>query len=159
MPWFGGMRDIHMGTSWDFIRLRTKNSRVMLMQLSAGLLQLIKEIENGKIDPNVKFRGNSHFLNEATLRKLGFVFRNPNPIENFLFFLTYMEDCFLRSLSAGKILLIPSRNNKIIYFTAEDLIEKKSRIEAIYLRLAEKKSKSANRVLKNNTTKELINVA
>jgi hypothetical protein len=159
MPWFGGVRDIHMGTSWDYLKFRNKNTKILLMQLAAGLIQIIKEIETGRIDRGVLFRGNSHFLSEENLQKVGFAYRNPNPVENFLFFLTYLEDCILRSISARRLILIPFRNNKIVHFTGEDLLRNKERIKKIYLALSGYKKRREESIPQIEMNEEFINVA
>jgi hypothetical protein len=159
MPWFGGVRDIHMGTSWDYLKFKTKNTKILLMQVATGLLQLIKEIETGNITEDALFRGNSHFLSAETLQKLGFSYRNPNPVEKILFSLTYVEDCVLRSISARRITLISYQNNKVVYFTGTDLLKNKDKIIRIYLTLSAYKKHKADVYQQTEKSANLINVA
>jgi hypothetical protein len=159
MPWFGAVRDIHMGTSWDYIKFKDKSTKSLLGQLAAGLIQLASEIEKGILSDKILFRGNSHFLSEATLKKLRFSYRDPNIIENFLFFLTYLEDCLLRSLSAKRFILLPYKNNKIVYIRGEDLLRVKRILIRIYQSLSDYSTQSQPTQSEIEEKKELINVA
>jgi len=121
--------DIHLGTSWDFFKLKNVNPKLLLKYLAQGLVNLCDDIEKGVMPINKVFRGNTHYLNEKTVNKFGFKTRKMTPIEIFLFSLNYLELCFLQSISLKKISIVSLSSIRILTIDASDLLKNKTRYQ------------------------------
>jgi hypothetical protein len=131
IPFLNNTLDIHLGTSWDFIRHLQVNPRRLLYFLAEGLLRIIADARRGNIRTTTRLRGNTYFLKKSSLEKFGFMTRKMNLIEWLLFLFTYLEISILQSISHKRLTFVPLRNVCIVYCTVGDLIRHQSRIERI----------------------------
>lgn len=127
--------DIHLGTSWDFLRISETHPRKMIRFILEGFVNIANDIENGKIKPNKSFRGNTFYLKESTIIRFGFRTRKMNLIETLLFILNYAELCLLNSIYKKRFYLIPTGNIMIVTFNANDILANKRKFENMILKL------------------------
>jgi hypothetical protein len=125
MPLWFNHYDIHLGTSWDLARLEKVNPRKVMEYISEGLYKIALEIEAGRISSRAKFRGNTFYLKEVTVKRFNFRTRRMNVPELVLFAVNYIELCLLNSIIRRKFFLIPLNNVMIVYFDAADIVNNK----------------------------------
>lgn len=127
--------EIHIGTTWDYIRMDKISPKVLLLNMSEGMVKIVDDIEQGKIHPNSKIVGSIHYFNPNSTEKFGFKHRNMNLFELLLFVFSYIETAILLSISYGKPMLPRLLNTRIHYAIAKDLIKYKDIYKAYYQRL------------------------
>lgn len=132
------LREIHLGTSWDFLRIKKNHQSFIYYYLIEGLLNLLNAAEQGEIPYYLKFRGNSHYINYSTLKKYGFISRKLNMFEYILFFFNYLEICFLKSIIQKKLIFHKISSLRIVYIDMSDLIRNKSYLILQYNKLAKR---------------------
>jgi hypothetical protein len=135
MPWFGNSMDVHLGTSWDYFKLKDKSPRKIFYYVAKGFYNLINSINKGEIDKDTVIKGNIHYLSDSTLDKFGFKYRRLNVFELLLFSLNYIELCILKSITYKKIIFVPLNEIKIAYIKAGELITKKEKFEKFLSRM------------------------
>lgn len=134
MPTFGDGMDFHLGTSYDYFRQSDISPKIIFMYLTVGLLNLIDEIEKGKIKPETRLYGNTFYLKKSTLERFGFHSRKLNFAETLPFGMNYLELTLLKSITTRKITLVPLNNILIVFTTAGELLANRK----IYLDFYEK---------------------
>ncbi|WP_169304789.1 hypothetical protein [Chloroherpeton thalassium] len=118
--------EIHIGTSWDFFKLKSANPKTIFSYLVEGLYKLAEDVENKKVNPDTKIRGFIYYLNESSVKKFGFKTRKPNFFEWILFSLNYLELCILQSISYKRISLVKLDNIQIITIYGKELLKYKT---------------------------------
>lgn len=131
IPLPGNLYDIHLGTSWDFIKIKNNNSQKIFYHMLEGILNVADAIEKKEIKSNAKFRGNTFYLKEDSLIKYGFKSRKMNYFESFFFVLNYIELCILYSISRKRITVIPLSNVRIVEFTGEEILQSKTKLQRL----------------------------
>ncbi len=127
--------EIHLGFARDLIFHNNFSRRKLLIHLVSGLLNLIKEIESGRIELNKTIRGNPYFFKVSNFRNFGFKERDLKCTEKIRFYLNYFELSFLKSFASKKLVFVKVDKLKIVYTNARTLLENKNKILSIYLRL------------------------
>ncbi|HOV91517.1 MAG TPA: hypothetical protein PLC04_00325 [Candidatus Kapabacteria bacterium] len=128
VPYMPAKYEIHLGTSWDFFKLPSINTKVYINYLAEGLLKLIEDVEKCKIKSNAVFKGNTYYFKPKTLERFGFTFRKLKPIEFILFLLSYIETTILHSISNKKLTIIHLNNLYISTISAKELLYKKQEL-------------------------------
>lgn len=128
VPYMPRRYEIHLGTSWDFFQLPQISPKIYIDYLTQGLLELIEDIENCKIQPDVMFKGCTYYLKIQTMERFGFHSRKLKPYEFLIFLLSYIEVIILHSISNKKITIISFKNLIISTITAQELQQKKNEI-------------------------------
>lgn len=128
--------EIHIGTTWDYIRMNKISPKVFLLNMSEGMVKMVKDIEAGKIHPESKIVGSIHYFNPTTTEKFGFRHRNMNLFEILLFVLSYIETTVLLSITYGRPMLPRLLNTRIHYAKAKDLVEFKDTYIAYHTRFS-----------------------
>lgn len=124
-PLFLNVQEIHLGTTWDFFKLPSVGPKIIFGYVAEGLLNLAEAIEQGRIDPETRFRGYTFYLKKTTIKRFGFKTRKLNVIEAILFSLSYFEVCLLKSISCKKLSIVPIGNVHIVFCTAQDIVKMK----------------------------------
>lgn len=101
--------DLHNGTTFDYflnMKFKDKGTQARYKILGyyvEGLLNIISEIESGKINSELPIEGTSYFFSENTAVKLGFTIQKPvfNYYFNFIF--NFVDLIFMYSYSKGKL--------------------------------------------------------
>lgn len=130
MPWIFNTYDLHLGTSWDVATIEGATTRKIMEYIAEGLLNLAGEIEKGRIKRNAKFKGNTFYLKDSTIKKYGFSLRRMNLYELILFAFNYLELCVLNSLLRKKIYFIPLNNIMIVTCSASEILNNKQKYQA-----------------------------
>lgn len=125
MPFFFNQYDIHLGTSWDVAKLHKINPRKVMEYIAEGLYNIALEIESGKLNINSKFRGNTFYLKEGTIKRFNFSTRRMNAFELALFIMNYIELFIINSILRKKICFVPINNVMIVFFTGSEIIKNK----------------------------------
>lgn len=100
--------DLHNGTTFDYflnMKMKDKGSQArykILAYYIEGLLNIISEIESGKISSEVPIEGTSYFFSDNTALKLGFKLQKPYTSYYLNFILNFVDLCFMYSYSKGK---------------------------------------------------------
>lgn len=123
--------EMHLGTSWDFLRQRDLTQRRLLRHVSDGLMALLDEAEAGRIPWSFRLRGTMSFLTEKTSRSLGFTTRRPNALEWLAFALNWPELCLLHSVARKRLSFVDIRRVHIIHATIGDLLSMRPRLSAL----------------------------
>lgn len=123
--------DLHNGTTFDyFLNMKlidsgTKARYKILSYYVEGLLNIISEIETGKIDSSIQIEGTSYFFSENTANKFGFKLQKPlfNYYFNFIF--NFVDLCFMYSYSKAKFSVPNIFSIKRAVTTADELCKRK----------------------------------
>lgn len=135
MPFSPKIYEFHLGTSWDFLKAKKLSAKSMFLILTEGLVNICNDLESGKLKRNIKLKGNTYYINPESVTKYGFKYRNMNIFETIMFYLNYVELCILYSVYQNKISFIPFKNVKIIFISADDLLNNKQNYLKIYYKL------------------------
>ena len=127
--------DFHLGTSYDFFRVKNITPKKTLYYLGKGLYNLCEAIEQGKISADKKFRGNTFYLKDKTAKSFGFRCRKMNLFEKILFVQNYLELVVLNSILHKKFTLIPLDHIRIMYSTGTEILKYKNKYKEIVDRL------------------------
>lgn len=129
IPILPGIRDIHLGTSWNHLRLRKKlNQRLVMQYLMVGLLRICDEVEAGRVSPDLLLRGSTHFMSEKSLLRFGCKVRSLNWYEWLLFLQNYPELCLLQSITYGRFSLVSFRHTKTMTVSAGELLANRQEV-------------------------------
>lgn len=133
--------DLHNGSSFDYL---TKMSHVqpgiewknkMLYYYLSALLNIIHDIENKKLSPDISIRGSSYFLSQRSADKLGFTVNKTSFIEKLNISLNYIDLIWMYSLSNKKLSFPDLKNMTTVKTNAADLLKAKNTIMALHSRL------------------------
>ncbi len=127
----GEVVELHLGTTYDFFKLKNVNSKILFAHLVDGMHHLCEQIADGRISRTTTLKATTYFLDAQTLHRFGFKTRKLNPLEHFMFALNYLELILLLSLSKGALRRPKMRDVKIAYCQAGDLLAYRD----LYLRL------------------------
>ncbi len=136
--------DLHNGTSFDYLFVMRNfkkgnefRNRTLLYHLE-GLMNIIKEIENGSIPKSVHIIGTSYFFNTRTLNRLGFELTQASLFYRINLLSNFIDLTWMYSVSQGKF-SIPKlgRANKAS-IKGEKLIESKGIITDLHNKLKTK---------------------
>jgi hypothetical protein len=141
--WFN-LKELHIGTTWDFFRLKSISQAKLLYFLCEGLINLCTAIEKGEESMNMHFKATMYYFKDTTTEKYGFKTRKLNIIELFLFTLNYLELCLLYSISTRRVQFIPLKNLKMLDCTGYELVANKSKYKAYYEKLKIKLASDAD---------------
>ncbi len=148
VPIFYRVREIHIGTSWDFFRIMNINPLKLLIYLGEGLVNLCKDIEDGKVDSNTVFRGVTFYMKPETLMKFGFEVNRLGILDSILFAINYIELCVLISISKRKLSLVSLKNIRVIKIQAKDIINSKLKFENTLNKLINRYTNESNTATK-----------
>ena len=100
--------DLHNGGSFDYLFVMRNfkignelRNRILLYHLE-GLMNIIKELENGSIPKSVYIIGTSYFFNTRTLNKFGFELTQPSLFYRINLLSNFIDLLWMYSVSQGK---------------------------------------------------------
>ena len=143
-----GARQLHLGTSFDFLRASERSPRRSLCQLVCGLLAICRAVETGALQDSTVFVGTTYFLREETLLRLGLRARRPGVLQLAAAIAAYLEVCLLHSLAKRALRPVPLARLRQIRFTGRELLERRAVLEKLrqaLLQRGEKGGKTASR--------------
>jgi len=136
--------DIHFGSLFDCILsglFRGKRGGfkdLMLYFLVDGMLNIIKDIEAGRINKEVEIRGSSYFFNQKTAKKFGFQSMEMKVSHKYILYLNYLEILLVFSFSKGRFSLPNIGDFNSVKTTGAQLVEHKVYIEKLHKMLKSK---------------------
>ena len=130
--------DLHNGTTFDYflnMKLKDKGSQArykILAYYVEGLLNIITEIETGKISSALSIEGTSYFFSDNTAVKLGFKLQKPvfNYYFNFIF--NFVDLCFMYSYSKGKFTIPRIFSIKRAIISPVELCSRKEYLKSLH---------------------------
>lgn len=121
--------DLHSGGSFDCLFVMKKNkigiesrNKILSYHLE-GLLNIIREIENGVIPKSVNIVGTSYFFNERTLSKFGFELQKPSLFYKANLFVNFIDLLWMYSISQGHFSIPKIWSAKMASIEGENLIK------------------------------------
>jgi hypothetical protein len=138
--------DLHNGSSFDYwmVMRKTKPGIVFRNQILRyhleGFLNIIKQIEDGKIPETVKIEGTSYFFSARTMQKMGFEMKSPTLFYRFNLLTNFIDLCWMYSLSRGKFAIPKVWQAKKAVTTGARLLDRRRSIELFLGRLSRQES-------------------
>jgi hypothetical protein len=120
---------LHLGTSFDFLRSSDVSPRHSLRLLADGLLAICAAVERGDVPSSTVLTATTYFFREATLRRFGLRPHELGPLEWTLACTAWLELCLLQSLARRTIRLVRLERLLAVRFTAGDLVKQRRQIE------------------------------
>jgi hypothetical protein len=100
--------DLHNGSSFDYLFVMRNfkmgneiRNRILCYHLE-GLMNIIKEVENGSIPKTISIIGTSYFFNTRTLNKFGFELKQPSLFYRINLLANFIDLTWMYSVSQGK---------------------------------------------------------
>jgi hypothetical protein len=132
----GPRREIHLGTTRDFLAHGPVARRQRLACLAEGLLALCDEVECGRLAPGVRLYGTTDLLRAATASRLGFACTPPRGISGLCALTAWPQVSLLRSLLKRSPALARVRRLRRFEVLAGELLARRPELEALCDRLS-----------------------
>ncbi len=117
--------EVHLGTAWDFFKMKKVNPKIFLYYTADGFYKLCNAIEEGVVKNDRIYVSTICFFTDSTLTRFGFQTRKLMVREMIIFSLNYFEQCLLQSISRGRISVVDLRNVRKLIITTEALLAHK----------------------------------
>lgn len=136
--------DLHNGTGFDywFVMRKVKSGiptqNKILEYYLQGLLNIIKEIEEGIIPDTITISGTSYFFSESTAKRLGFDILPPSGFLKLNQYMNYIDLVWMYSRAKGKLTFPNLKNVKAAAIKGSTLQSNKDYLEKLYLYLKER---------------------
>lgn len=127
--------EIHLGFAHNHLFNNSSSRRKVLYFLTSGLLNLIDEIEAGKIEIEKLIQGNPYFFKSSNFESFDFKSRELRCFEKIRFYLNYFELSLLKSFVNKKIDFVKVDKLRIVYTDARTLLKSKNKILSLYHRI------------------------
>ncbi len=133
--------ELHNGTSFDYLCMMKisdfgyKAQKKMLIYYLEGLLNLISEIEKGKLSMDVNIEGASYFFSKNTVRRLGFTVVKPKIVQRIKTTVNFFDLFWMYSYAKGKIVVPNVLLINRASINGKDLLNQKNYIETLLIRL------------------------
>ncbi len=115
-------REIHLGTSFDFVKNGALHPHETMWHMAEGLVHLGEAVRRGEIPRDMIFEGTTHYLTEQTLDRFGFTVHQLTVFQRMLFVLNIPELVMLQSIARRRPTLIHMRQARRITIEAETLL-------------------------------------
>lgn len=136
--------DLHNGGSFDYLfvmrHIKIGNgfrNRILLYHLE-GLMNIIKELENGSVPKSVHIIGTSYFFNTRTLNKFGFELTQPSLFYRINLLVNFIDLIWMYSVSQGKLSIPKLWRAQKASIEGGKLMESKEIVFALYNKLTAK---------------------
>ncbi len=131
----GRRREIHLGTTRDFLAHGDCCRRRLLARLAEGLLALCAEVECGRLAPDTVLFGTSDLLRDETARRLGFRTSRPGPLSLVCSLTAWTQVSLLRTLLRRGPALVRLRRLRRLRIRAGELAARRAELERLRNRL------------------------
>jgi hypothetical protein len=131
----GRRREIHLGTTTDFLSQDESGRRLLLARLAEGLLALCDDVERGRLAPDVHLTGTTDLLREGTAHRLGFHTSLPGPLRVAFTLTAWTQVSLLRTLLRRGPALVRLHRLRRLRIRAGDLAARKPELERLRNRL------------------------
>lgn len=139
--------DLHSGGSFDYLFVMRKfksgiesRNSIFLYHLE-GLLNLISQIEDGKISKEVVISGTSYFFNERTIDRLGFDYETPSLFYRINLLVNFIDLTWMYSVSQGRFSIPNVLKAKKASIVGEKLVASKDLLLELHARISARRSK------------------
>jgi hypothetical protein len=132
----GPRREIHLGTTRDFLVLGPTPRRERLARLAEGLLALCDEVACGRLAPEVRLCGTTDLLRAETASRLGFESGPPWGFSGLCALTAWPQVSLLRSLLERSPALARVRRLRRLEVVAGQLLARRPELEELRDRLA-----------------------
>jgi hypothetical protein len=105
---------------------------LMLFFLVDGMLNIVNEVEAGKIDREAEIRGSSYLFNKKTAQKFDFQAMEMKMSHKYILYLNYLEILLVFSFSKGRFALPNIGDFKSVKTTGIQLMEHKDYVERLH---------------------------
>jgi hypothetical protein len=134
--------DLHSGSNFDYLMVMRNvkpgtvfRNRILRYHME-GLLNIIKQIEEGKIPDTVSIEGTSYFFSARTMQKMGFEMKSPSLFYRINLLANFIDLLWMYSLSQGKFTFPKVWQAKKAITTGASLVERRRAIELILTKLS-----------------------
>lgn len=117
--------EVHLGTVWDFFKMKKVNPKIFLYYTADGFYKLCEAIESGDVKNDRIYVSTICFFSDSTLTRFGFQTRKLYIREMIIFSLNYFEQCLLQSISKGRISIVDLRIVRKLIITTDELLANK----------------------------------
>jgi hypothetical protein len=131
----GRRREIHLGTTRDFLVHGDACRRRLLARLAEGLLALCAEVECGRLAPDTVLSGTSDLLRDETAQRLGFRTSRPGPIAVACSITAWTQVSLLRTALRRGPALVRLRRLRRLRIRAGELAARRPQLERLRDRL------------------------
>jgi hypothetical protein len=131
----GRQREIHLGTTADFLLRGDPCRRLLLARLAEGLLALCEEVECGRLSPEVVLVGTSDLLRDGTARRLGFRTSRPGPLAVAFTLTAWTQVSLLRTFLRRGPALVRLRRLRRLRIDAGELAARRGELQQLRDRL------------------------
>jgi hypothetical protein len=132
----GPRREIHLGTTRDFLAQGPSPRRQRLARLAEGLLALCDDVESGRLRPDVRLSGTTDLLRAETASRLGFLAGPPRGLAGFCALTAWAQVSLLRSLLERGPAPVRVGRLRRLEAAAGELLARRHAIEHLRNRLA-----------------------
>ena len=136
--------DLHNGTGFDYwfvmrkIKPGIPTQNKILEYYLEGLLNIVKEMEEGIIPETITISGTSYFFSESTAKRLGFDIVPPPGFLKFNQYMNFLDLLWMYSRAKGKLTFPNLKNVKAATIKGSALRANKDYLEKLYLYLKER---------------------
>ncbi|WP_194774638.1 hypothetical protein [Pararhodonellum marinum] len=140
-------QELHTGTSFDyFLHLKwsdrgVKSRDYIFGELIQGLLNLIKEVEEGRLPLELNIVATSYFFSNRSLEKLGFRQTSATLFNRLNVLLNFLDIFWMYSFSRNKLVFPNLLKVKKIEILAGELLEEKETLKQIKRRFEQKRNR------------------
>jgi len=133
--------DIHMGTSFDYLWVMHWHDRGLKARKKIwsyfleGLVNIMEEIEAGRLPETVKIEGTSYFFSAKTAQRLGFVLEKPSFSYRVNLVINYIDLWWMYSFAQNRVAFPKVFNARKAVISGKDLVQRKAQFEKLIQRL------------------------
>lgn len=136
----GRRREIHLGTTSDFLAQDEPRRRLLLARLAEGLLALCDDVDRGRLAPDVHLSGTTDLLRDGTAHRLGFHTSPPGPLRLAFTLTAWTQVSLLRTVLRRGPALVRLRRLRRLRIRAGDLAARRPLLEQLHSRLSPARS-------------------
>jgi hypothetical protein len=131
----GRRREMHLGTTTDFLAQDNPCRRLLLARLAEGLLALCDDVEGGRLAPDVHLTGTTDLLRDGTAHRLGFHTSLPSPLRLACTLTAWTQVSLLRTVLRRGPALVRLHRLRRLRIRAGDLAARRPVLEQLRNRL------------------------
>jgi hypothetical protein len=136
--------ELHAGTSFDYwLHLRwndkgAKSRNYIFGQMVLGLLNIIKEVEQGILPDKLKIVATSYFFSERSIRRLGFESKKASLFNRINLLVNFLDIFWMYSFSQNKLSMPNLFKANKFEISAHDLVLQKEKLTHILIQMEER---------------------
>ena len=133
--------DIHLGTSFDYLWVMRwgdkglKTRKKIWRYFLEGLVNIMEEIEAGRLPETVKVEGTSYFFSTKTAERLGFALEKPSFSYRVNLVMNYVDLWWMYSFAQNRLAFPKVLNARKAVISGKDLVQRRAQFEQLVQRL------------------------